>query len=197
MPPLTERNHLIRSQNVSASEVGALMGEHPYMTPERIWDRLVSPFPMEFTANEFMENGTFMEPAIAALAARRLRLRLRANSKTYVHPTVRLCATPDYLVLGTPPGLVEIKLSGNHDMWRSIPSHVEWQVRAQLACTKRETAAVCVLVGSGLRTFLLERDALLEEELLEAVDRFWNVNVVGLQRPLAAPVPQELVMRIP
>ena len=44
---LTAANEEIRSQNVSASEVGALMGDHPYMTPEAIWDRLCSPFALE------------------------------------------------------------------------------------------------------------------------------------------------------
>lgn len=206
MPALTPLNDEIRAQNVSASEVGALMGPHPYTTPEQIWDRLMERGPIvdalllegkvspEFAfrrsgpvrpTTEAMLNGSFLEPAIAQLASKRLGLRLRASSKTYTHPLVRLCATPDYLVLGTPPGLVEIKLSGSRDMWSRIepPEHVEWQVRAQMACTRRETAAICVLIGTGLRTYLLERERDKEDLMLAKVDQFWREHIVTGVRP--------------
>ena len=114
MPPLSSENRRIRAENVSASEVGALLGDHPYSTPQTIYDRLYgAPGPDE---NDAMRNGSAMEPAIAKLAAHRLGLRLRACTKTYEHPKVQLCATPDYYVLGTPPGLVEVKLSGSRQM---------------------------------------------------------------------------------
>lgn len=196
MPPLNPRNDAIRSENVTASEVGALLGPHPYITPEGIWDRLCSPFALTRDVNEYMETGTAMEPAIAALAARRLGLRLRANSKTYVHKRVRLCATPDYLVLGEPPGLVEIKLSGRPEMWPirgPLPLHVEAQVRAQMACTNRNTAAVCVLVGAGLRTFLLEREPDMEDRMLTKVDAFWRDHILTGIRPEPA-APAELFL---
>lgn len=189
MPGLTAANQEIRAANVTASEVGALLGPHPYTSPELIWDRLCSPFALERPTTEAMLNGSFLEPAIAALASKRLGLRLRATSKTYVHPEVRLCATPDYLVLGTPPGLVEIKLSGSRDMWSRLepPEHVEWQVRAQMACTGRETAAICVLIGTGLRTYLLERDRAKEDRMLAEVDRFWREHIKTGIRPDPAP----------
>lgn len=189
MPPLTQLNMELRAQNVTASEVGALLADHPYTTPESIWDRLCSPFALERPTTEAMLNGTFLEPAIAQLASKRLGLRLRANSRTYVHPSVRLCATPDYLVLGTPPGLVEIKLSGSRDMWSRIdpPDHVLWQVRAQMACAARETAAICVLIGTGLRTYLIERDRAEEDRMLAEVDRFWREHVVTGVRPEPRP----------
>lgn len=194
---LTAANDAIRAQNVTASEVGALMGPHPYMTPEAIWDRLVSPLPMERPTNEFMENGSFMESAILRLAEKRLGFRARANARTYVHPRVPLCATPDAFVLGSrPPGLVEIKLSGRPELWRQVPDFVDWQVRAQMACTNRDTAAVCVFVGAGLRTFLVERDRRLEDALLEMVDYFWTDYVVARRRPVPA-VPEQVVMVIP
>lgn len=180
---LTEANAEIRASNVTASEVGALMGDHPYSTPQAIWDRLCSPFALEREQNEFMENGSFMEGAILRLAELRLHLKARQNSRTFVHKTHRLCATPDAFVLGRPPGLIEIKLSGRPEMWRTVPDHVEWQVRAQMACTDRATAAVCVLVGAGLRTFLLERDPDKETRLLDAVQAFWTNHVVTGIRP--------------
>lgn len=189
MPQLTAENQRIRAQNVSASEVGALLGDHPYSTPGTIWDRLNgAPGPVE---NDAMRNGTELEPAIARLAEKRLGLRLRACTKTYEHPKVQLCATPDYYVLGTPPGLVEIKLSGSREMWSrdEPPEHVEWQARAQMACTGRGTVAICVLVGSGLRTYIIERDTEKERAMTEAVDRFWTLYMVTGTRPDDTPKP--------
>lgn len=201
MPPLTEANRAIRAENVTASEVGALLGPHPYATPESIWDRLVGqgagPFALERDKypTEAMETGSFMEHAILRLAEKRLQLKARANSRTFVHKTSRLAATPDAFVLGQPPGLIEIKLSGRPELWRSCPPHVEWQVRAQMACTGRYTAAVCVLVGVGLRTFLLERDPDKEAEMLAAVDAFWTTYIVARVRPVPA-VPAPMLLEI-
>lgn len=189
---LTAANEAIRAENVTASEVGALLGPHPYTTPELIWDRLCSPFALERVQTEAMENGSFMEAAILRLAEKRLNLRARQNSRTYVHKTVRLCATPDAFVLGQPPGLIEIKLSGRPEIWPRggpIPEHYEWQVRAQLACSGRYTAAVCVFLGAGLRTYLIERDPAEEDRMLAAVDAFWRNHVVtGIRPDPAAPV---------
>lgn len=193
MPPLTPRNDEIRAQNVTASEVGALLGPHPYMTPELIWDRLCSPFALERASNEFMETGSFMEHAILRLAEKRLNLKARANSRSFVSKTHRLSATPDAFVIGQPPGLLELKLSGRPEMWRQIPEHVLWQVRAQMHCTNRDTAAVCVLVGAGLRTFLEVRDRAEEDRMLAAVQAFWIDHVVTGIRPTPRP-PSELVL---
>lgn len=179
---LTEANMAIRAHNVTASEVGALLGPHPYETPLTIWDRLVSPLPMEREASESMQTGSFLEAAILRLAEQRLQVKARANSHTYIHGCSHLCATPDALVLGQ-PGLVEIKLSGRVDMWRSVPEHVEWQGRAQMACTGRASVAVCVLLGASLRIFEMERDADKEAAMLAAVDRFWWTHVVPQVRP--------------
>jgi predicted phage-related endonuclease len=183
---LTDANDAIRARNLTASEVGALLDPHPYATPASIWDRLCNPFRLEVVPNEAMDTGLQMEHAILRLAEKRLGLRARANGKTYQHRSARLCATPDALVLGTPPGLIECKLSGRNEVWRSVPAHVDWQVRAQMACTGRHTAAVCVLVGAGLRTFLIEWDRAREDRLIEAVDSFWTNHVVPLVRPVPA-----------
>jgi predicted phage-related endonuclease len=189
---LSAVNDEIRAANVTASEVGALLSPHPYTTPELIWDRLCSPFALEREQTDAMETGSFMETAILRLAEKRLKLKARQNARTFVHKRVRLCATPDAFVLGQPPGLIEIKLSGRSDMWPwggPIPEHVEWQVRAQLACTARHTAAVCVLLGAGLRTYLIERDLAEEDRMLAAVERFWVDHVVtGIRPAPAAPV---------
>ena len=58
-----------------------------------------------------------------------------------------------------------------------------------MACTNRDTVAICVLVGSGLRTYIIERDRFAEEAMLEAVDTFWTNHVITGIRPDDTPKP--------
>lgn len=200
MPALTAANDLIRSQNVSASEVGALLDGHPYATPEGIWDRLCAPEGIVRRESEAMSLGSFFEPVILRYAERRDGFRARLNGATLEHPKVRLCATPDGYVTRAMPwalvperALVEIKMSGRPEIWRDVPSYVEWQARAQLAVTRRDVVYIYVLVGMALLRHAVWRDIEKEERLLVAVERFWTDHVVARVRPEPAP-PAELLL---
>jgi hypothetical protein len=196
---LTAANAEIRAQNVTASEVGALMGPHPYTTPEAIWDRLCSPFALEVVQTESMDTGSCMESSILRLAERRLGFKARQNSRTFVHKRVRLAATPDAFVIGDPPlpnlppGLVEIKFGQPFGPWKTLPPYVEWQARAQMSCTNRESVLVAVLVNVRLQPFFVERDRAEEDRMLERVDRFWRDHIVTGIRPEPA-APEEMVL---
>lgn len=191
MPPLDVRNEEIRAQYVTASEAGALMGPHPYTTPEAIWDRLMGSNMQPRKVNEAMSLGSFMETPILRFAERRDRFRARLNARTFVHPTAPLCATPDALQvfragLFVPErALVEIKFGQPFGPWNAnrVPPYVEWQCRAQMACTGRDTVYVYVLVGVGLEVFQLYRDPDEETRLLDRVQRFWIDNILGRVRP--------------
>lgn len=197
MPPLTPRNAEIRAQNVTASEVGALLGFHPYATPEGIWDRLHGL--QKPRSSESMDIGSAFEEAILRYAEQRDRFRARLNQRTFVHDAVRLCATPDAFQLSREGlfipehALVEIKMSGRPDQWAELPERVAWQVRAQMACTGRDTAYVYVLVGMSLRAFQLYRDLAKEAELLAAVQRFWTDHVAAGVRPEPVPMTPPIV----
>lgn len=198
MPPLTEANEEIRTRNVSASEVGALMGEHPYQTPEAVWDRLCAPETVERRESLAMRLGSFFEPYILRIAEERDGFRARLNARTYEHPRVRLCATPDGYLLTPMPwslvperGLVEIKMSGRPEMWRSVPPYVEWQCRAQLAVMDRDVVYVYVLVGMDLIRHEVWRDREKEERLIDAVGGFWADHILTGLRPVPVP-PAEL-----
>lgn len=174
MPPLTRESQIIRARNVTASEVGALMGKHPYTTPADIYDRLSNPEAWEAnrdSQSEAMYLGTYFEPYIARYAAQKLGLRLRANTTTREHPKHALSATPDYLVLRHRM-LVECKLSSVMYGWDedTLAPHIEWQARAQLAVTNRNVCIVAALVGSRFYSIAITRDAAKEREMLSRVD---------------------------
>jgi len=64
--------------------------------------------------------------------------------------------------------------------------HYEYQARAQMACTGRDTVIIAALVGSRLFTPVVTRDLDKEERLLQAVDKFFNEYVMPGIRPDAS-----------
>jgi predicted phage-related endonuclease len=185
MPALTAANDLIRARNVSASEVYALMGKHPYSSPQKIYDRLMSPGPdLHNTSTEAMSLGSYMEPYIARFAAQAMGVKVRACIKTYEHKKVSLCATPDYYIIGKPM-LLEVKVSSIMYGWTDddLHPHYEYQARAQMACTKRDTVFVVAMVGARLYRIPVTRDLAKERRMLDAVETFWHENIIPGNRP--------------
>lgn len=191
MPPLTEANALIRAANVTASEVAALLPTgHPYATPQSIYDRLVTPGVAPDKGSQAMRIGSAMEATILRFAEAEMGFKARANSRSFVHPQVRLAATPDAFVIGRMPwtigperAIVEIKMSGRAELWREIPDYIEWQCRAQLACTGRDVVYIVVLAAMRLLSFPVYREPNKEAELVAAVDAFWRDHIVARVRP--------------
>jgi putative phage-type endonuclease len=180
MPALTPANDLVRARNITASEVGALLDKHPYSTPLSIYNRLMSIIPDERpNQSQAMALGVFLESRIARYAAKHLGLKIRAGRLTVEHPDVALCATPDYYVVGQRM-LLEIKLSSKLYVWtdETLQPYIEWQARAQMACTNRDSVIVAALVGSAFYTVIVVRDAAKEARLIKAVDEFWQNHIM-------------------
>jgi len=196
VPALTADNDYVRSRNVTASEVGALLDHHPYTSPTKIYDRLSTPAMDTHKQSEAMALGVFLEPHVARYASRKLGLKLRAANKTIEYKPlltkdngskviVNLCATPDYYVLNQRM-LVEIKVSSILYGWSedNLHPHYEWQARAQMACTDRNVCIVCALVGSTFYHVPVVRDLQKERRMLLAVDEFWYNHVMPGIRPI-------------
>lgn len=196
MPPLTPANAAIRASNVTASEVAALLPcGHPYASPESIYDRLTNPDRAD-TSSQAMRLGSYMESAILRFAEAEMGFRARSNTRTFVHRTVPLAATPDAFAIGRMPwemaperALIEVKMSGRPELWREVPPYIEWQCRAQMAVTDRNAVYIVVLAAMRLLSFPVYRDSAKETELLAAVQRFWTHNIVAGVRPAAAAPP--------
>lgn len=186
MPALTSANDEVRARNVTASECGALLDYHPYTNPTKIYDRLSSPIADQHVQTQQMAIGVFLEPYVARYASKYLGLKLRAATRSIEYPgPINLCATPDYIVLNQRM-LVEIKVSSITYGWTedTLHPHYEWQARAQMACTNRDTCIVCVLVGSQFYHIPIVRNLQKERRLLDAVDKFWMDHVMAGVRPV-------------
>jgi len=191
MPAPSAQGHAIRATRVGASEVGALLGFHPYTAPADIWARLVgAPKPKPETSA--MSAGNALEPSVAAMWAAKTGGAIRRCALTYTHRTAALCATPDYYV--PPAELLEIKVSSDYDLWAQLPQYVYWQAQAQMACTGRGVCHVAALLGSTLRTHRVERDESAIAEMVRAVDAFIADYVTTRTPPPDAD--GELVLRV-
>lgn len=184
MPALTEASDIIRASNIAASEVGALIDEHPYSSRAAIYDRLTDPHPVKIEQTEAMLLGQHFEPCIARYVSRKYGLRLRANNRTLIHPRIMLCATPDYFVVGQRM-LIECKLSSKQYVWaeETMQPYIEWQARAQMAVTDRQVCIVAALVGSAFYAVPIVRDAAKEELLETAVLTFLRDHLIPGIRP--------------
>ena len=189
MPPLTPANALIRSQNVTASEVAALMPcGHPYITPADIYDRIA--LGEESKDSQAMRIGSALEDSVLRFAQSEIGFEAVPNDKTLVHPWARLAATPDAWLLSRWPSalqmenaLIEVKVSGRAELWQDIPPHVDWQCRAQMAVTNRDVVYIVVLVAMRLLSFPVYRAPDQETELLDRVQRFWADHIEAGVRP--------------
>lgn len=185
---------LARRDRVGASEVGCLLDEHPYLTKAALYLRITQGISLQRTSAR-MQLGSDLEDTIARLAARDTGLKVRRSWRTYLHPTVPLAATPDYYL--PPDGLLEVKLSGDWELWRDgLPPYIDWQVRAQLACTDRSTAVVAVLLNGSLKLYEVQRLWDEEDRMLLAVDAFFAEHVTPRIPPDDPAASGELLLTI-
>jgi hypothetical protein len=70
----------------------------------------------------------------------------------------------------TERAIIEVKMSGRAELWQDIPDYIEWQCRAQLACTDIDVVYIVVLAAMRLLTFPVFRERDKEAELSDAVD---------------------------
>jgi len=193
MPGPTAEGFAIRASRVGASEVGALLGHHPYTTPADIYARIVEGV-AKSVSNTRVQLGIDLEGYVAKRWSLATGHKVMRAWATFPHPDVLLSATPDYYVPHT--GLLEVKVDrgGPSDDWVDLPEHVYWQVVAQLACVGRDHGYVAALVGSDLRQFTVDRNGADEARLLAAVHAFEVQHLAPKVPP--QPIPGELVLTV-
>jgi hypothetical protein len=184
---LTAAQAQARATRVGASEVAALVGEHPYLTPLEVYQRLVEGHQVE--VNQAMRVGSLLEGPVLMLARRLEGLRSLACTRAYVHPSLPLSASPDAYAFphrGHPKGLVEVKVTY---AWAELPAYVYWQAQTQLLLTHRPVCWVVALTGSRLTTVLVEADPADQDRIEAAVEAFERDHLVprippaGPERP--------------
>jgi len=183
-----------RKHGISASEVPAVLGISPYLTPIDIYRRKVlGPGPAQTKPEApWLKWGRLLEPVIANAYAEETRRRLRKVPKPISHPQYKIImGTPDRLVMGESGG-VECKSAGSYaakDQFGEpgtdeIPDHYLVQVMIYLAITGREWWDLPVLVGGhDFRIYTVRRNRQLENEIIDRVRAWWEAHIVKRVEP--------------
>ena len=177
---LSAKQREARATRVGASEVAAIMGEHPYMTALDVYDRIVNGTQRDQTIN--MMVGAYMEPYVLRMARDLLGIRSRACSRAYIHPTLPLCASPD--AYSGPHVLVEVKVSG---AWSKTGPGAFWQVQTQMMLTGRDWTDVVVMAGSNLTVERIEANPDAWGDIYMRVYRFSRDHLTPRIPPVQPP----------
>jgi putative phage-type endonuclease len=173
-----------RQEAIGASEVAAVLGVSPFMTPLELFSLKVGVLdPADET--ELMRLGRRLEPVVATLYEEETGRQLWDPGPYTLlrNPAIlRLVATLDREIVATPdarpPGVLEIKTTGYRylDAWAEEPPlHVQVQAQAQLAVTGHTWASVAALIGG--QRFLwcdLKRNDAFIDVMVECIERFWG-----------------------
>lgn len=133
-------------QTISASEIAALFGASPYVTPWLLWQRFARGVDIDQAADSRMTWGTKLEPLILEQAAADLRFEVRPNrdesgGQRYFRRGLLGCHRDgDIICPDRGPGAIEAKSIFEYGVWMdkwkggdAPPRHIEMQIQIQMA----------------------------------------------------------------
>lgn len=189
---LTEEQQAIRRTGIGGSEIAAILGLSPFMTPLDVYLAKVEDWRKPITAD--MERGMFLEGGLLQWYAHREGVEVFRGTETLKHGL--MIATPDGLATGngTEPGwrrVLEVKSPRRSTGWELGPIEgyalqTQWThgvCRSVLAENIDPTCHIIALLDGDLRIFPVEADLELQAELAEFVESWWRKHVVAKNPP--------------
>lgn len=190
---LTPEQLAIRAKGIGGSEIGAIVGEHPYMRPIDVWRGKMGE--KDEPDSFHLERGQFFERPTAEWYAHRHDAQLRTVG-TLVHPSRPIViATPDFLAKSSTVEIdLSIKVPGarTRHHWGAIgtdeaPPYAVVQVQWELLILEQlhgiRSAVIVAPLDGDLAEFPVLADAELQAGLVEAAERFWRDHVVTKRPP--------------
>lgn len=189
-----------RRNGISASDVGAVLGCSEYATPWEVWADKTGLRPADAVDNEAIRLGNELEPWLIAKADALLQVPVRRTpARTYAHPDVPWqFASPDAVAIppsGDPFG-IEAKTAGLAsgfgipEGWSEvrIPLGYEFQARWQMRVMNWQRVDVIGLIaGIGVRMWPIHRDLVLEADMVNQVQEWYERHVVRRVEPPFSP----------
>jgi len=194
---------------IGASEIGALFGVHPYLTPLALYVRMTTPQSAE--SNAVQRRGLKLEGYIAEEYADRHGLLHVPPDMPFPRANGLLCpetqrhgeydfliASADRLVMerGEAVRVVEIKTARSRKGWDDpedvpdgVPMHYLLQVAQQMlvgfAGSPIEAGTLAATVGSldDYREYHFTRSAKIEAAIIERAGAFWHDHVLPRRPP--------------
>lgn len=180
----------LRRRDVTASDIAALFGAHPYRTMLAVWSDKMG-FGHDRGDNSAMRRGRLLEPAVAAAVAEEKGWPVEPAGHYLRDPALRLGATPDYYALDGERRLVlECKTAEPSVFerdWAAGPP-LAWTLQAltQAMLAGVDAAVVACLVVSRdlpIHIYDVPRHAGAEAKIRDAVAAFWRSVEEGIRPP--------------
>lgn len=181
-----------REKNIGASDVAALFGQHPYVTPLKLWAWHRGEAQRDTQDNAAMRRGRIFENAVlSAYGEEHPGTYLQAGEEYHEIPSLRLGATPDAWAheAGGEPELVQIKTvtpGKFENEWQDGPT-LAYLMQLQtemLVCNARQgRLVVMVMDGFNLPIHEYRYPAMPEyhDGLVRMIERFWSQVADGKQ----------------
>ncbi len=156
-----------RRPYIGASDIAALVGEHPFLTAAELAAAKLTGDPGK--DNGAMRRGRYLEDAVASWWADERGVKLQEPGQLYIYGDT-VCATLDRRVAGD-TDIVEIKSAHGY---RAEPErHWIHQVQAQMLCTGAPRAHIVALDSSmDLKTWTIDADPEHGQTLYRAAAAF-------------------------
>ena len=178
----------LRQTGIGGSDVGAICGANPYVSPLAIYKSKVEELPEIDEEKEAIRIGHDLEEYVARRFAEATGFKLRKSNYMYrsvEHPF--MIADVDRLIIGEDAGL-ECKTVNAYgaDNWKygKIPIHYLLQCYHYMAVTgKRMWYIAALIMGRDFVYYRIDWDEQIIEGLIKTEERFWNDNVVVRMLP--------------
>jgi len=184
-----------RKSNIGASEVAALFGCHPYITPLQLWGWHRGEIQRPDTDNAAMRRGRIFErAALDAFGEDHHELIATTGEHYHEITELRLGATPDGwcwpLGDATDRRLIQVKTVDSSKFeaeWRDDgpPVHYLMQCQAEMMVTQAQRCVLLVMVLGGFAVETHEYDFAADigyqARLAVAIERFWQMVETGEQ----------------
>jgi putative phage-type endonuclease len=178
-----------RRQVVTATDVAAISGVHPYKTPRLVYMEKKGLL-AETEPNEFMQLGTELEPYIGAKFARETGLEIVKGDFTVHAKHSHFGCTPDYLTADG-EAVVECKWAGINAAQNfgepgtdAVPDQYVCQVMWQMICTGRKMGYLAALLGTGrFHIYEIPYDSKLASALIYQANQFWADYILNDNPP--------------
>lgn len=184
-----------RRQGIGGSDVAAIMGVSPFATLRDLYnDKCGNPDVIQTEDNWVAkEVGHRLEDLVAKIFAYKTGYKVFAVRKLFRHPFHSFMqANVDFFV-ELPDGSIAIlgcKTTNynSKEKWNdgAVPVNYEWQCRHYMAVMNLSCAYIACLYGNNENEFVyrrIDRDEVIEADMIEMEAHFWNEYVLGRIEP--------------
>ena len=184
-----------RRQGIGGSDVAAIMGVSPFATLRDLYnDKCGNPDVIQTEDNWVAkEVGHRLEDLVAKMFAYKTGYKVFAVRKLFRHPFHSFMqANVDFFV-ELPDGsiaILECKTTNynSKEKWNdgAVPVNYEWQCRHYMAVMNLSCAYIACLYGNNENEFVyrrIDRDEVIEADMIEMEAHFWNEYVLGRIEP--------------